>query len=265
MSDKISREDAQAEINGLLVAEICRDFGINFLDVYPRHILERGVGPEQAFIGLAIKRGHLALPAVQPDAAAIREAALVKALDAAFPIVRKASVAAKMDAVNASPSDPTALRREAWIRECDAALELVVSALALIDNPRKEVVPSEPNGSAKGPRDIGPGDQAVAGAADYAALRQDIRNMVDLCEIYGEEETLAVDLESALGALSYLDAYECWNWPPPRILVEGNSIVLTWEIGNWKLYQYCDDEMQKIFRWTGTPVAGAAGPTEGGE
>ncbi len=165
MSDKISREDAQAEINGLLVAEICRDFGINFLDVYPRHILERGVGPEQAFIGLAIKRGHLALPAVQPDAAAIREAALVKALDAAFPIVRKASVAAKMDAVNASPSDPTALRREAWIRECDAALELVVSALALIDNPRKEVVPSEPNGSAKGPRDIGPGDQAVAGAA----------------------------------------------------------------------------------------------------
>jgi hypothetical protein len=66
MSDKISREDAQAEINGLLVAEICRDFGINFRDVYPEHILARGVGPEQAFIGLAIKRGHLALPVVQP-------------------------------------------------------------------------------------------------------------------------------------------------------------------------------------------------------
>ncbi len=65
MSDKISLKDAQAEINGLLVAEICRDFGINFRDVYPEHIL-RGVGPEQAFIGLAIKRGHLALPAVQP-------------------------------------------------------------------------------------------------------------------------------------------------------------------------------------------------------
>ena len=74
-----------------------------------------------------------ALPAVQLDAAAIREAALREALDAAFPIVRKASVAAKMDAVNASPSDPTALQREAWMRKCDAALELVVSARALID------------------------------------------------------------------------------------------------------------------------------------
>ena len=77
MSDKISLKDAQAEINGLLVAEICRDFYINFRDVYPEHILARGVGPEQAFIGLAIKRGHLALPAVQPDVAAIREAAQV--------------------------------------------------------------------------------------------------------------------------------------------------------------------------------------------
>jgi hypothetical protein len=66
MSDKISVKDAQSEINVLLVAEICRDFGINFRDVYPERILARGVGPEQAFIGLAIKRGHLALPAVQP-------------------------------------------------------------------------------------------------------------------------------------------------------------------------------------------------------
>lgn len=69
MSDRISLKDAQAEINGTLVAEICRDFGINFRDVYPEHILARGVGPEQAFIGLAIKRGHLALPAVQPNTA----------------------------------------------------------------------------------------------------------------------------------------------------------------------------------------------------
>ena len=68
MSDKIGLKDAQAEINGLLVAEICRDFGINFRNVYPEHILARGVGPEQAFIGLAIKRGHLALPTVQPQA-----------------------------------------------------------------------------------------------------------------------------------------------------------------------------------------------------
>jgi hypothetical protein len=147
----------------------------------------------------------LALPAVQPDAAAIREAALVKALDAAFPIVRKASVVAKMDAVNASPSDPTALQRKAWMRECYAALELVVSARALIDNtgkdtiatlygalaqrqqplgaefqaaifsdveslydnsPGKEVMPSEARTN-RAAHDIGPGDQAVAGAAPW--------------------------------------------------------------------------------------------------
>jgi hypothetical protein len=54
------------------------------------------------------------------------------ALDAAFPIVRKAFVAAKMDAVNASPSDPTALQREAWMKKCAAALELVVIARAAL-------------------------------------------------------------------------------------------------------------------------------------
>jgi hypothetical protein len=105
-------------------------------------------------------------------------------------------------------------------------------------------------------RDAPPKPVADAGAKDYAALRQDIRNMVELYEIYnGEELSLAVDLESARGALSYLDTYEGKNWPSPRILVENNSIVLTWEIGNWKLYQYCDDEPQKIFRWDGTPPA----------
>jgi hypothetical protein len=188
MSDKISVKDAQAEINGLLVAEICRDFGINFLGVYPEHILARGVGPEQAFIGLAIKRGHLALPAVQPDAAAIREAALVTALDAAFPIVRKAYVAAKMDAVNASPSDPTALRREAWIRECDAALELVVSALALIDNTGKEVMPPVPVTNTPNEPDIGPGDQAVAGAAPRTdAELLSMQNRADWTEDFAHE------------------------------------------------------------------------------
>jgi hypothetical protein len=91
--DKISREEAQAEIDGLLVAEICRDFGTNFYNVYPEHILARGVGPEQSFIGLAIKRGHLvrrdpavlaALTEVQAlVAAAVMEAA--EAVEANFP------------------------------------------------------------------------------------------------------------------------------------------------------------------------------------
>jgi hypothetical protein len=62
MGKKISRADAQAEIDGLLVAEIVRDFGVNFHDVYPIDVLALGVGPMQSMIGLAIKRGHLMLP-----------------------------------------------------------------------------------------------------------------------------------------------------------------------------------------------------------
>jgi hypothetical protein len=120
--------------------------------------------------------------------------------------------------------------------------------------PREDVMPDATQSPPTG-HDIGPGDQAVADAKDYAALRQDIRNMVELYEIYGEEVSLAVDPESATVALSYLDTYEGRNWPSPRILVEDNSIVLTWEIGNWKLYQYCDDELQRIFHWDGTPPA----------
>jgi hypothetical protein len=90
MSDaKISREDAQAEIGGLLVAEICNDFGINFSKVYPPHILARGVGPEQSFIGLAIKRGHL----VVRDPAVLAELPEVKAMVAAAAMDALANIA----------------------------------------------------------------------------------------------------------------------------------------------------------------------------
>ena len=154
MSDKISVKDAQAEINGLLVAEICRDFGINFRDVYPRHILARGVGPEQAFIGLAIKRGHLALPAVQPDAAAIRAAVLREAIAA---LIRKEQGQLLSD----YDVHPEIFKNDPETGQ--AVWDLTDAILALIDNTGKEVMPDAPKFSQ--PADIGPGDQAVAGAA----------------------------------------------------------------------------------------------------
>jgi hypothetical protein len=199
-------------------------------------------------------------PAVQPDAAAIREAALVKALDAAFPIVRKASVVAKMDAVNASPSDPTALQRKAWMRECYAALELVVSARALIDSPRKEVMPLDAGTTETQTQahDIGPGDQAVAGAADYPALREAIHKMVGLYET-GDRSTYSACPQSAVSAIAFLDDYEARNCPAPKLLVDDCDIALTWEVGGWKLYQYCveaceESEMTHSFHWTGQPT-----------
>jgi len=69
--ERVTREEAQAEIPGIVVAEIIMDFVNNFRDVYPTDLLARGVGPEQSMIGLAIKRGHL----VRADLSAAREAA----------------------------------------------------------------------------------------------------------------------------------------------------------------------------------------------
>jgi len=180
------------------------------------------------------------------DAAAIREEALSEAISHA----RQALVDAayKYGGINVSKSSAM----------FTAKIHVTVALYRLMNNPRKELM-TDPAQIPPAVHDIGPGDQAAAGAADYAALRQDIRNMVELYEIYGEEVSLAVDLESARGALSYLDTYEGENWPSPRILVENNSIVLAWEIGNWKLYQYCDDEPQKIFRWVGTSALAQKG------
>jgi hypothetical protein len=168
MSDKISVKDAQAEINGLLVAEICRDFGINFRDVYPEHILARGVGPEQAFIGLAIKRGRLALPAVQPDAAAIRKEALSEAISHA----RQALVDAAHTYGGAKAS-----------AMFTAETHVTAALYKLMNSTGKEVMP---NGSDRTAADIGPGDQAVAGAvpvtvqeaieAAYIAGAMDVHN-----------------------------------------------------------------------------------------
>ena len=145
MTDMISLKDAQAEIDGVLVAEICRDFGINFRDVYPEHILARGVGPEQAFIGLAIKRGHLALPAVQPDDAAIREAArvLLKASDGSMPLE------AKMAAVKAIIAREGKCQPVSVVQAWQAALE------TLFNNPGKEVMPDDA-GTARPSHDTAP-------------------------------------------------------------------------------------------------------------
>ena len=73
--ERITREEAQAEIPGIVVAEIITDFANNFRDVYPTYLLARGVGPEQSMIGLAIKRGHL----VRTDLSAAHEAAARRA------------------------------------------------------------------------------------------------------------------------------------------------------------------------------------------
>lgn len=80
---RITREEAQAAVDPMLIAEILRDFGTNFDGIYPVDVLARGVGPEQSMIGLAIKRGHLITTseAEAMVAAALREAAELVADD----------------------------------------------------------------------------------------------------------------------------------------------------------------------------------------
>lgn len=72
---RVTREQAQAQIDGLLVAEILMDFGTNFKGVYPDYVLARGVGPEQSMIGLAIKRGHLLVAAALSDHPTVKQMA----------------------------------------------------------------------------------------------------------------------------------------------------------------------------------------------
>lgn len=71
------------------------------------------------------------LIAAAPDFAA-QVARLTEALDMAFPIVRKAAVAAKLDVVNCGIADPTFMQRAEWMRKTDDALQWVVSARAAL-------------------------------------------------------------------------------------------------------------------------------------
>jgi hypothetical protein len=226
MSDKISVKDAQAEINGLLVAEICRDFGINFLDVYPEHIRARGVGPEQAFIGLAIKRGHLALPAVQPR---------VK------PLVWQALQIDRGDGHSKPNGDYEAhcalgtyyikmcfgLDSYYWsveisfrqiVRSFDTPEAAKAAAQAHYDarilsaldnNNREEVMPLDAgtNESQTQALDIGPGDQAVAGAAQIkVAWPEDARSLLAEADARIAWESLGFGADFAERVEAALDA-----------------------------------------------------------
>jgi len=141
----------------------------------------------------------------------------------------------------------------------DARKHHTARILALIDNPRKEVMPPVPVIDATNASDIGPGDQAVAGAAAYPALREAIHKMVGLYET-GDRSTYSACPQSAILAIAFLDDYEARNRPAPKLLVDDCDIALTWEVGGWKLYQYCDAEESISFRWIGTPIAARPEP-----
>jgi hypothetical protein len=104
-----------------------------------------------------------ALPAVQPDAAAI----LQERPDSLDRVARAICLASYGDA-NPVPV-PDELMPNAWERLRDRyALLAEAAILALIDNAGKEVMPDAAQSPPAG-HDIGPGDQAVAGAAPRRA------------------------------------------------------------------------------------------------
>ena len=95
-----------------------------------------------------------ALPAVQPDAAAIRKAALREVLEAC------AAEVDQMRKIWRGANNANKMRREL---EADGAFELL-AVLAGMISIGKEVMPDAAQSPPAG-HDIGPGDQAVAGAA----------------------------------------------------------------------------------------------------
>jgi len=57
------------------------------------------------------------------------------------------------------------------------------AALALIDKPGKEVMPSEPNGSAEGPRNAAPAGLSAGGGAQDAAVMAERERCVHIVEL----------------------------------------------------------------------------------
>jgi hypothetical protein len=95
-------------------------------------------------------------------------------------------------------------------------------------------------------------------AANYTALREAVHKMVGLYKI-GDRSTYSACPQSAVLAIAFLDDYEARNCPAPKLLVDDCDIALTWEVGGWKLYQYCveaceESEMTHSFHWTGQPT-----------
>jgi hypothetical protein len=100
-----------------------------------------------------------ALPTVQPDAAAIREAAL-----------RDAISHARQALVDAAYNYRCTSRSSAMFTAED---HVTVALSRLIDNTGKEVMPPVPVNNTPNEPDIGPSDQAVAGAAAHGAEHWD--------------------------------------------------------------------------------------------
>jgi hypothetical protein len=189
-----------------------------------------------------------ALPAVRADDAAIREAdadaearGLNLAIERVTAFLSRTDDAAHQLAVDAMLEDMQNDNHESEIRLYRQVI------LALINNPGKEVMPSEawPNRAAL---DTAPAGLSAGGGADYDAVREAIQQMVGL------EGEYHVEQESADRALDFLDDMEAKNCPAPRLLVEDGSVILTWVIGGWKLYQYCDEEETQSFHWQGPPA-----------
>jgi hypothetical protein len=177
--------------------------------------------------------------AVQPDAAAIREAALVAVLkECADDLESYVEHAYPIETRDKYPTQEAKYARD---------MEPVVKARALIDNPGKEVMPSEQDNT-NTRSDTAPAGLSAGGGAVYDAVREAIQKMVGRRDEYG------IPRWSANRAIAILRDMEARNCPAPRLLVEDGRPVLTWVIGGWKLYQYCDEEETQAFHWQGPPA-----------
>ena len=69
--------------------------------------------------------------------------------------------------------------------------------------------------------------------SDYNPLREAITKLID----YPLEEWRIAQL-SADHCFEYLDKYEAEGRPSPKMFIEGEGVTLTWETGDWKIYQH---------------------------
>jgi hypothetical protein len=69
--------------------------------------------------------------------------------------------------------------------------------------------------------------------SDYDSLREAITKLID----YPLEEW-RITQHSAEKCFEYLTKYEAEGRPPPKMFIEDDGVTLTWETGDWKIYQH---------------------------
>ncbi len=200
-----------------------------------------------------------ALPAVQTDAAAIREAALREIAESLLSLGDNLTYIAAATEAH--------LHSEAYA--------LRANVLALIDNPGKDVMPDAAQSPPAG-HDIGPGDQAVAGAAPVQMIYTNWRGETSRRMIiprrvwfgstdwHPEPQWLLKAIDTEKGEMRDFALKDFGGPVAPVTVQEAARVLLKWEAQQGAVFGACSGVV-KVYRFNRVLESLAAVAQKGGE